>query len=108
MTSANSRSKRRKAQIPVMNSSSHDGFIQISNRFLNTTITLDMRDQARPTRTSETGEVERAGPHSEVWVNFAWRGSNEGDFFHPFNTMAGAVAAVAPGGSIRIMPGVAS
>jgi hypothetical protein len=92
----------------VLNSANHDGFIQISNRFLNTTITLDMRDQARPTRTSETGEVERAGPHSEVWVNFAWRGPNEGDFFHPFNTMASAVAIVAPGGSIRIMPGVAS
>ncbi len=92
----------------VMNSSGHDGFIQIGNRFLNTTITLDMRDESPPTRTSETGEVERAGPGSEVWVNFAWRGPNEGHFFHPFNTMAAAVAAVAPGGSIRIMPGVAS
>ena len=65
----------------VMNSSGHDGFIQISNRFLDTTITLDMRDQARPTRTSEMGEIERAGPRSEVWVNFAWKGPNEGDFF---------------------------
>jgi hypothetical protein len=30
----------------------------------------------------------------------------EGDFYHPFHTMAAAVAALAPGGSIRIMPGV--
>lgn len=90
----------------VLNSSGHDGVIRISNHFLNTVITLDMQDQARPTRTSETGEIERAGPHSEVWVNFAWEGPNEGDVYHPFNTMAAAVAAVAPGGSIRIMPGV--
>jgi hypothetical protein len=90
----------------VLNSNGHDGVIRISNQFLNTVITLDMQDQARPTRTSETGETEGAGPHSEVWVNFAWKGPSEGDFYHPFNTIAAAVAAVAPGGSITIMPGV--
>jgi hypothetical protein len=92
----------------VLNSDGHDGVIRIRNHFLKTEITLDMQNQARPARTSEAGQTERAGPHSEVWVNFAWKGPAEGDFYHPFNTMAAAVAALAPGGSIRIMPGVAA
>jgi hypothetical protein len=91
----------------IMNSK-EDGVIEITNHFLNTTIRLDMSDQAHPRRTSETGEVEEAGNHHEVWVDFTWQGPQEGDFFHPFNTLAGADAAVASGGVIKIMPGSTS
>ncbi len=90
----------------VMNSDGHDGFVRINNHFLNTAITLDMRDQRRPTRGSDTGEVERAGPGSLVWVDYAWTGPSEGDFFRPFNTMAAAVSALAQGGRIRLKAGV--
>ncbi|MEJ7680529.1 MAG: hypothetical protein WKG06_22290 [Segetibacter sp.] len=61
--------------------SSVEGRIEIRNPFLQTTITLDMSDQDHPTRTSETGELEGAGFHNEVWVNFGWTGPMEGDFF---------------------------
>ena len=70
-----------------------------------------MSDQWHPRRTSmliasnETGEVEEAGSNHEVWVDFGWKGPNEGDFFHPFNTITAAAAAVANGGVIKIMPG---
>jgi hypothetical protein len=84
-----------------------DGIIEITNHFLGTKITLDMKDQWNPRRTSETGEVEEAGFgfHNEIWVDFNWNGENKGDFFHPFKTIADAVAVVANGGVIKIMPG---
>jgi hypothetical protein len=66
---------------------------------------MDMADQWHPRRTSESGEVEEAGNNHEVWVDFGWHGPTEGDFFHPFNTIADAVAAVADGGVIKMMPG---
>jgi hypothetical protein len=90
--------------------SREEGVVEITNALLDggTRIRLDMNDPKRPGRTSETGEVEEAGSNHEVWVDFAWAGPNEGDFFHPFNTIAGAVAAVADGGVIRIMPGTTS
>ena len=91
----------------VLNSGA-DGVVEITNHFLGTKLTLDMHDQAHPKRTAETGEVEQAGSNQEVWVNLAWKGPTEGDFFHPFNTMAAAVASVAPGGVIKMMPGTAS
>jgi hypothetical protein len=91
----------------VLNSGA-DGVVEITNHFLGTKLTLDMHDQAHPKRTGETDEVEEAGSNQEVWVNLAWKGPTEGDFFHPFNTMAAAVAAVAPGGVIKMMPGTAS
>ncbi|HEY6802734.1 MAG TPA: response regulator [Pyrinomonadaceae bacterium] len=78
---------------------------EITNNFLKTKIRLDMNDQWHPKRTSETGEVEEAGPTSEVWVNFGWTGPSEGDFFRPFNTITAAAVAVADGGVIKIMPG---
>jgi hypothetical protein len=56
-------------------------------------------------RISETGEVEEAGLNHEVWVDFDWTGPQEGDFFCPFNTITAAAAAVADGGTIRIMTG---
>ncbi len=82
-----------------------DGRIDIGNPGLGTSIVLDMTDQAHPRRISETGEVETAGAHQEVWVDFTWSGPHEGDFFHPFNTIADAANAVDDGGVIRLMPG---
>jgi len=83
--------------------------VEITNNFLKTKIRLDMNDQWRPKRTSEgaseTGEVEEAGSHNEVWVDFSWTGPSEGDFFRPFNTITAAAQAVADGGLIKIMPG---
>jgi hypothetical protein len=90
----------------VMNSPA-DGVVEITNPFLGTNgtkITLDMSDKWHPKRTSETGEVEEAGSNHEVWVDFAWTGPCEGDFFRPFNSIGAAVAAVADGGVIKIMP----
>lgn len=94
----------------IMNSTG-EAKVEINNPFFDlkgakgTKITLDMSDQWHPRRTSETGEVEEAGSNHEVWVDFGWEGPTEGDFFRPFNTIAGAVAAVADGGVIKIMPG---
>lgn len=88
----------------VMNSR-EEGVVEITNPFLGTKITLDMRDPKCPRRTSETGEVEEAGNNHEVWVNFGWKGPSEGDFFRPFNTITAAAAAVANGGVIKIVPG---
>lgn len=48
------------------------------------------------------------GQLCEVWVNFKYTGSQDGDFDHPFNKLATALAAVADGGSIKIMPGITS
>jgi len=82
--------------------------VEITNHcppFLGSKITLDMSDQWRPRRTSETGEVEEAGSNHEVWIDFGWTGPREGDFFHPFNSITAAAAAVANGGVIKIMPG---
>jgi hypothetical protein len=88
----------------VMNSL-EEGSLEINNHSLGTKITLDMRDLWHPRRTSENGEVEQAGFNNEVWVNFGWTGTMEGDFFRPFNTIKAAAATVADGGVINIMPG---
>lgn len=88
----------------IMNSSG-DGLITVANPSLNQTVVLDMRDSAHPLRISETGEIEVAGSNNEVWVDFGWKGPNEGDFFHPFNTITAAAAAVADRGVIKIVPG---
>ncbi len=89
----------------VMNSPA-EGIVEITNHFLGTTITLDMSDQDRPRRIDELGNVEEGGANHEVWVDFGWTGPNEGDFFHPFTTIASATAAVADGGVVKIMPGI--
>jgi len=90
----------------VLNSTG-DGLIRLSNPSLRQTITLDMRDDKRPRRTSERNETEAAGDHQEVWADFEWAGidASEGDFFRPFRTMATAVAGVASHGTIMIVPG---
>lgn len=119
----------------VMNSKG-DAIVEIMNHDLRTKITLDMSDLVHPKRIVETEtniEVEQAGFNHEVWVDFDWaetRAENisksdppfffshdelvfvpipsEGDFFRPFNTIAAAIAAVADGGVIKIMPGSTS
>ncbi|TFB56687.1 hypothetical protein [Cryobacterium tagatosivorans] len=88
----------------IMNSP-RDAVVEIANSFRRTTITLDMTDAAHPRRTSETGEVEIAGPDSEVWLDFEWKGKSEGDVCRPFNSLAAAIAAVRDAGTVRLVPG---
>jgi hypothetical protein len=88
----------------VMNSTK-DAVVEITNHDLRSKITLDMSDALHPKRISETGEVEQAGFDNEVWLDFDWKGSNQGDVCQPFNTIAAATAAVADGGVIKIVPG---
>lgn len=68
------------------------------------TITLDHSDRLRPVRTDEQGRVERAGGKHEVWADFGWTGAQHGDAAQPYGTLAAAVAAVEPGGGVRIIP----
>lgn len=79
--------------------------VEIANPGLRQTITLNMADPWRPMRVSETGEIEQAGPGSEVWVDFGWTGPSEGDFYRPFKTLSEACAAVAQGGVVKVAPG---
>lgn len=95
--------------------SAGDAVTEIHNPSLGTKITLDWRDRDPPhlMRTAEDGEVEHAGRNEagqwyEVWLDFDWSGDHDGDFYHPFNTLADALAAVADGGTIRIAPGTTS
>ncbi|MDQ1356692.1 MAG: hypothetical protein QOG44_1065, partial [Acidimicrobiaceae bacterium] len=82
-----------------------EAVVEISNPNLSTRLTLDFSDQRHPRRVSESGEVEVAGYHNEVWADFEWGGAEEGDAYRPFRTLKAAVAAAAPGGSVRIVPG---
>ncbi len=81
-----------------------EGVVTVRNAVLGTTITLDMADHLRPRRTSETGGVEQAGAGGEVWLDLGRSGPQRGDVCQPYSTLAGAAAAVAPGGTIRIVP----
>jgi hypothetical protein len=91
-------------QFVTTNGSPADAIVVITNPLLQQQITLDWNDPNILKRTSENGEVEVAleSGDSEVWVDFAWDGPEEGDFFHPFRTAATAVTA---GGLIKILPG---
>lgn len=82
--------------------------VEITNPYLGTKITLDLSDPWHPRRVSETGQVEEVTPGSEVWVNFSWTGPSEGDVYRPFKSLTAAIAAVAPGGVIKIAPGTTS
>lgn len=86
-----------------------DGVVEIHNPSLGTTLTLDWSDPDIPNpklvRISENGDVQIADVVHEVWVDFDWTGPNAGDFCQPFNTLEGALNAVAQGGVIRIMTG---
>jgi hypothetical protein len=88
----------------VLNST-NDAVVEITNHDLGTKITLDMHDLLHPRRVSETGEVEQAGFDNEIYLDFEWKGPNEGDAFQPFSVLADATAAVADGGVIKILPG---
>ncbi|MFO1499869.1 MAG: hypothetical protein U1G07_16000 [Verrucomicrobiota bacterium] len=88
--------------------SPREAVVEIYNPLLKTSLTLDMNDKWHPRRIAENGDVEQAGDHNEVWVDFDWRGATEGDCYHPFNTLAAAMAAVADGGVIKIVPGTTS
>jgi len=88
----------------VMNSK-NDAVVEITNQDLGTKITLDMSDLLHPKRISETGELEQAGFDNEVWLDFDWKGLSQGDACQPFNTIAGAAAAVAENGVVKIIPG---
>jgi hypothetical protein len=96
----------------VLNSQQGSGIIVIGNPYQGTQITLDMHDVYHPTRTSESGRVERAGwdIHEEVWVDFNSPGGlpEEGAVFHPFKSIAASQNVVAAGGTIKIMPGTTS
>ena len=93
--------------------SAGDGMIEIHNPFIVKTIKLDWRNPLNPQRAAEDGKVEQAGVNSlgqlyRVWVDFDWTESQDGNFYHPVNTLASALAKVADGGSIKIMPGTTS
>ena len=82
-----------------------EGKIVITNPVLKTSLTLDFSDPDHPQRIdSQTGESEVAGFHNEVWLDFEYHGPTEGDVYQPFNTLSGAIAGVADGGVIRIVP----
>jgi hypothetical protein len=89
----------------IMNSLG-EAVVEIANPWRQSTLTLNFGDEAHPRRhDSETGESEVAGFNNEVWANFDYVGPVEGDVCRPFNTIAGAIDAVAQGGVIRVVPG---
>ena len=81
-----------------------DAVTTISNPRLGTTLTLDLGDHLRPRRTGEDGAVEQAGDGGEVWLDLGRSGPERGDVCQPYATLAAAEAAVAPGGTIRVVP----
>jgi hypothetical protein len=83
-----------------------DAVIEIRNPFLGKHIRLDMADKWHPRRTDENGVVESAGAGEEVWADFEWTGPTEGDVCHPWSTVVAASNAVAPHGTIRMIPSV--
>jgi len=90
----------------VMNSPA-DAVVEITNPYLCTRLTLDMSDASRPRRIDENGEVEQAGDHNEVWLDFesTSRAAPEGDVCRPYRTIADAINGVADGGVVKIIPG---
>lgn len=83
-----------------------EGRVDVANPALGAHLTLDFGDPAHPRRfDSLTGESEVAGFHNEVWLDFEYRGPNEGDVCRPYDRLGAAIAAVADGGTVRIVPG---
>ena len=83
-----------------------EAVVVITNPHRGSTVTLDFSQEGHPRRQdSETGESEVAGFNNEVWLDFAYAGPAEGDVCRPFNTLLGAVGAVADGGTIQVVPG---
>lgn len=82
-----------------------EGLIEIANPALGTKIILDWSDPGRLRRIDERGVVEEAGGRHDLWVDFAWTGAIEGDFYRPFNRIATAIDSVENGGVVHIRPG---
>jgi hypothetical protein len=78
--------------------------ITIDNPVLNQQIRLDLSDMWNPRRTDENGVVEEAGKSHEIWTDFDWTGTQEGDVYRPFAKLASAAAKVADHGTIRMIP----
>jgi hypothetical protein len=81
-----------------------EAVVELTNPYFAGKIILDMNDPWHPRRVDENGQIEVAGGNHEVWLDFDWEGSSEGDVCRPFSSLAGAVDAVADGGVIRIVP----
>ena len=81
-----------------------DAVITIDNPMLNKQIRLDLSDMWNPRRTDENGVVEEAGNSHDVWTDFDWKGTQEGDVYRPFALLAPAEAKVADHGTIRMIP----
>ena len=80
----------------------------VNNPYLGQHIKLDLSDLWKPRRTAEDGTVESAGSREEIWADFDWAGPREGDVCRPYATVAGAQAAVAGGGTVRMIPSVSA
>lgn len=63
-----------------------------------------------PTSTQTPSSTPTPTPDSfeEVWVDFAYQGTETGDQTQPFNTLAEAVTVVTTGGTLKIKPGSSS
>jgi hypothetical protein len=83
-----------------------EAVIEIGNSYMGKKIRLDMADKWHPRRTDENGVVKSAGAGEEVWADFDWTGPSEGDVCRPYSTVAAASSAVAPGGTIRMIPSI--
>jgi hypothetical protein len=82
-----------------------EAVVEISNPYLRRKIRLDLSKDVFPKRTDENGVVEYGDSEHQPWVDFDWNGPHDGDFYHPYNSLAAAAAAVPDGGVIRIAPG---
>ena len=82
--------------------------VTVNNPYLGQHIKLDLSDLWKPRRTAEDGTVESAGSREEIWADFDWAGPREGDVCRPYATVAGAQAAVAGGGTVRMIPSVSA
>ena len=80
------------------------GLVDVRNPALATSIRLDLRNRTHPRRTDESGRMEWAGDHEEVWADFDWAGAQSGDVAQPMATMAAAEALVDEGGTVRMVP----
>ncbi len=95
----------------VLNSDG-SGKITITNPAVGQRVILDMTDMYHPSKTWESGKVTSANYdprhalHEDVWVDFQSPApGSDGDFYRPFKALAAAQRKVAPGGTIRIVPG---
>ena len=78
--------------------STGNAMIEINNPFLGTKIKLDWSDRTHLVRTSEDGKVEQAGKNDagrlyEVWVDFDWNASQDGDLLTTSPTQGHAMKA---------------